>query len=230
MAARIRFPPAAAALVVAAAAMVTISPAKPATAVGVPPATAVAGVPPAPVVPPSALLPAEAVPGPPADRTVFDVATALSTADRSDGTGCADVVHGRVLHPGTGAGQGFQTAVPGGQLSELVARTPHPTDLAAWTAQARRCARVTVDDRDLSTVSTTTLGTGPAVPGAQTLSYQQVLTLPGQPAGLPGLRLRTVAIAADGVLVLLRDAGATDLDLDTLAVAAWQHAVARLGR
>ncbi|WP_410565513.1 hypothetical protein [Amycolatopsis sp. cmx-4-61] len=221
MAARIRFPPAAAALVAAAAAVVTISPAKPATAVVVP-------APPA--VPPAALLPAEAVPGPPADRTVFDVATALSTADRGDGTGCADVVHGRVLPPGAVAGQGFQAAVAGGQLSELVARTPHPPDLAAWAAQARRCARVTVDDQGPPTVSRTTIGTGPTVPGARTLSYQQVLTLPGQPAGLPGLRLRTVAIAADGVLVLLRDAGATDLDLDTLAVAAWQHAATRLGR
>ncbi len=222
MAARIRFPPARfAVLLIAAAAVATISPAKPATAVPVsgPPA-----------VPPAALLPAEAVPGQPAARDVFDVATALSTADRSAGGECADVVHGRLLRPGAASGQGFQTAVPGGQLSELVARTPQPPDLTAWAAQARRCARVTADDQDLPTVSTTTVAAGPTVPGAQTLSYQQVLTLPGQPAELPGLRLRTVAIAADGVLVLLRDAGATDLDLDTLAVAAWQHAAPRLGR
>ncbi|MGW5743891.1 hypothetical protein [Amycolatopsis sp. NPDC003861] len=217
MAARIRFPPAA--LLIAAAAVVTISPAKPATAVPAPPP---------PAVPPAALLPAETLPGRPEAREVFDVATALSTADRSDTGDCADVVHGRLLRPGAGTGQGFQTAVPGGQLSELVARTPHPPDLTAWAAQARRCARVTADDGDLPTESTTTVGTGPAVPGAQSLSYQQVLTLPGQPE--PGLRLRTVAIAADGVLVLLRDAGATGLDLDTLAVAAWQHAAPRLGR
>lgn len=219
MAARIRFPPVA--LLITAAAVVTISPAKPATAVPVP-------APPA--VPPAVLLPAEAVPAPPAARDVFDVATAVSTSDRSDDGPCADVVHGRLLRPGAVTGQGFQTAVPGGQLSELVARTPHPPDLAAWAAQARRCTRVTVDDQDLPTESTTTLGTGPAVPGAETLSYEQVLTLPGRPAGLPGLRLRTVAIAAGGVLVLLRDAGATDLDLDALAVAAWQHAAPRLGR
>ncbi|MBE8524881.1 hypothetical protein ILP97_46655 [Amycolatopsis sp. H6(2020)] len=161
---------------------------------------------------------------------MFDVATALSTEDQSADGECTDVVHGRLLRPGAGTGQGFQTAVPGGQLSELVARTPHPPDLTAWAAQARRCARVTVDDQDLPTESTTTVGTGPAVPGAQSLSYQQVLTLPGQPETRPGLRLRTVAIAADDVLVLLRDAGATDLDLDTLAVAAWQHAAPRLGR
>ncbi|WP_410642616.1 hypothetical protein [Amycolatopsis sp. lyj-346] len=226
MPARIRFPPARVALLlIAAAAVATISPAKPATAVPVPGP---------PAVPPAALLPTEAIPGPPAVRDVFDVATALSTAlstaDRRDTAGCADVVHGRLLRPGAVTGQGFQTAVPGGQLSELVARTPHPPDLTAWAAQARRCARVTVGDQAVPTVSTTTVGPAPVVPGAETLSYQQVLTLPGQPAGLPGLRLRTVAIAADGVLVLLRDAGATDLDLDTLAVAAWQHAAPRLGR
>ncbi|MFF1615464.1 hypothetical protein ACFVYA_47690 [Amycolatopsis sp. NPDC058278] len=226
MAARIRFPPPRfAVLLIAAAAMATISPAKPATAIPLsePPAGP-------PAAPPAALLPAEAIPGRPAARDVFDVATALSTSDRTDDGECADVVHGRLLRPGAGTGQGFQTAVPGGQLSELVARTPHPPSLGAWAAQARRCARVTTDDQDLPTVSTTTVVTPPTVPGAQTLSYQQVLTLPGQPAGLPGLRLRTVAIAADGVLVLLRDAGATDLDLDTLAVAAWQHAAPRLGR
>lgn len=222
MAARIRFPPVrVAALVLAAAAVATISPAKPATAVPVPGP---------PAVPPAALLPAETIPGRPAARDEFDVATALSTSDRADGAGCDDVVHGRLLRPGAVTGRGFQTAVPGGQLSELVARTANPPDLTAWAAQARRCARVTTDDEDLPTISTTTVGTGPAVPAAQTLSYQQFLSLPGQPAEVPGLRLRTVAIAAGGVLVLLRDAGATDLDLDTLAVAAWQHAAPRLGR
>ncbi|MER6799280.1 hypothetical protein ABT262_45945, partial [Amycolatopsis mediterranei] len=92
MAARIRFPPARlAVLLIAAAAVATISPAKPATAVPVsgPPA-----------VPPAALLPAETIPGPPAARDVFDVATALSTSDRSAGGECADVVHGRLLRPG----------------------------------------------------------------------------------------------------------------------------------
>ncbi|KDN17364.1 hypothetical protein [Amycolatopsis rifamycinica] len=222
MAARIRFPPARVALVlVAVAAVATISPAKPATAVPVPGP---------PAVPPAALLPAEAIPGPPAPREVFDVATALSTQDRRDDTGCSAVVHGRLLGPGAVAGQGFQTAVPGGQVSELVARTPHLPDLAEWAAQARRCARVTLDDGDVPTVSTTTVGTAPAVPGARSVSYQQILTLPGQPAELPGLRLRTVAIAAGGALVLLRDAGTTGLDLDALAVAAWQHAAPRLGR
>ncbi|MGW4056662.1 hypothetical protein ACWEGE_00210 [Amycolatopsis sp. NPDC004747] len=219
MAARIRFPPAA--LLIAAAALVTISPAKPAAAV---PAAA------PPAVPPSALLPAEAIPGRPAAREVFDVATALSTQDRSAAEECTDVVHGRLLRPGAATGQGFQAAVPGGQLSELVARTPQPPDLTAWAAQARGCARVTTDDQDLPAESIITVGTGPAVPGAQSLSYQQVLTLPGRPETRPGLRLRTVAIAAGGVLVLLRDAGATDLDLDALAVAAWQHAAPRLGR
>ncbi|MDQ7804458.1 hypothetical protein Q5425_11990 [Amycolatopsis sp. A133] len=225
MAARIRFPPSrVAVLLIAVAAAATISPAKPATGAAVAPVSA------PPAVPPAALLPAESIPGRPAARDVFDVATALSTSDSKDDEGCTDVVHGRLLRPGAVTGQGFQTAVPGGQLSELVARTPHPPDLTAWAGQARRCARVTVDDQGLPTVSTTTVETAPAVPGAQTLSYRQVLTLPGQPAGLPGLRLRTVAIAAGGVLVLLRDAGATDLDLDTLAVAAWQHAAPRLGR
>jgi hypothetical protein len=225
MAARIRFPPAGAvALLIAAAAVATISPAAPATG------AAAAPVDGPPAVPPAALLPAEAIPGPPAARDVFDVASTLSTGERQDDAGCDDVVRGRLLRPGAVTGQGFQTAVPGGQLSELVARTPHPPGLTAWADRARRCARVTVDDPDLPTVSTTTLGTAPAVPGAETLSYQQVLTLPGQQAGLPGLRLRTVAIAAGGVLVLLRDAGATDLDLDALAVAAWQHAAPRLGR
>lgn len=47
---------------------------------------------------------------------------------------------------------------------------------------------------------------------------------------LPGLRLRTVAIAADDVLVVLRDAGTTGLDLDALAVDAWRHAAGPLGR
>ncbi|MEV6824683.1 hypothetical protein [Amycolatopsis sp. NPDC051102] len=227
MPARIRFSPArAAVLLVAAAAVAAISAAEPATGA----APAPAPVPGPPAVPPAALLPAEAIPGHPAARDVFDVATALSTADRSDGTGCDDVVHGRLLNPGAATGQGFQTAVPGGQLSELVARTPHPPDLTAWTAQARRCGQVTLDDQGLPAVSTTTVTAAPAVPGAQTLSYQQVLTLPGQPAEVPGLRLRTVAVAAGDVLVLLRDAGTTGLDLDTLAVTAWQHAAPRLGR
>jgi hypothetical protein len=220
MAPRIRFPPVrlAATLIVAAAA-VTISGTAAEPPVSRPPA-----------VPPAALLPAGAIPGRPAGRDVFDVTTALSTSDRSAAGGCTDIVHGRLLGPETRAGQGFQTEVPGGQLSEVVARTPHPTDLAAWTTQVRRCAQVTVDDEDLPTVSALTLATPPAVPGAQTLSYQQVLTLPGQPAEVPGLRLRTVAVAAGDVLVLLRDAGTTGLDLDTLAVAAWQHAAPRLGR
>lgn len=226
MAARIRFPPAA--LLIAAAALVTISPAKPAAAVPAAAAAVPAAAPPA--VPPSALLPAEAIPGRPAAREVFDVATALSTQDRSAAGECTDVVHGRLLRPGAATGQGFQAAVPGGQLSELVARTPQPPDLTAWAARARGCARVTTDDQDLPAESIITVGTGPAVPGAQSLSYQQVLTLPGRPETRPGLRLRTVAIAAGGVLVLLRDAGATDLDLDALAVAAWQHAAPRLGR
>jgi hypothetical protein len=223
MPARNRFSPVRiAAVLIAAAAVTTISPAKPATGAAPPPAPA----PGPPAVPPAALLPPEAIPGRPAARDVFDAATAPSTPDRSDG--CADVVHGRLLRSGTGAG--FQTAVPGGQLSELVARTPRPLDLAAWTAQARRCGQVTADDQDLPTVSTTTVTAAPVVPGAQTLSYQQVLTLPGQPADVPGLRLRTVAVTAGDVLVLLRDAGTTGLDLDTLAVAAWQHAAPRLGR
>ncbi|WP_103354210.1 hypothetical protein [Amycolatopsis sp. CA-128772] len=227
MPARIRFSPArAAVLLIAAAAVTTISPAgRAAPAIR---AAATTPVPGPPAVPPAALLPPEAIPGRPATRAVFDIATALSTSDRMDGTACADVVHGRLLRAGTG--QGFQTTVAGGQVSELVARTPHPPDLAAWTAQARRCGQVTVDDQDLPAVSTTTVTAPPAVPGAQTLSYQQVLTLPGQPAAVPGLRLRTVAIAAGDVLVLLRDAGPTGLDLDTLAVAAWQHAAPRLGR
>ena len=186
---------------------------------------------PPPAVPPAALLPAEAIPGHPAAREVFDVATALSRVERSDGgAGCADVVHGRLLGPGTASGQGFQSAVPGGQVSELVARTRQPAALSAWADQARRCTRVTDDEADVPTVSTLAVTTGPAVPGAETLSYEQTLTLPGQPASLPGLTLRTVAIAADDVLVVLRDAGTTGLDLDTLAVSAWQHEAPRLGR
>jgi hypothetical protein len=227
MATRIRrtshFPPVrAAALLVTTAAAVTISGSagKPETA---PPVSR------PPAVSPSALLPPEAVPGAP--RDAFDLATALSTSDRADaGDGCADVVHGRLLGPGDTTGQGFQSAVPGGQVSELVARTARPAGLTTWADQARRCARVTADDPQGTAVSTLTVRPGPAVPGAETLSYQQVLTLPGQPAESPGLRLRTVAIAAGDVLVVLRDAGATDLDLDTLAVAAWQHAGPRLGR
>ncbi|WP_328455951.1 hypothetical protein [Amycolatopsis sp. NBC_00438] len=227
MAARIRrpsrFPPVrAAALLVIAAAAGTIS-----GSAGKPETTPPVSRPPA--VPQGVLLPPEVVPA--AARDTFDVATALSTSDRADdGGGCADVVHGRLLRPGDAVGQGFQSAVAGGQVAELVARTTLPADLATWAGQARRCARVTVDDPQGTAVSTLTVRPGPAVPGAETLSYQQVLTLPGQPAELPGLRLRTVAIAAGDVLVLLRDAGATDLDLDTLAVTAWQHAAPRLGR
>ncbi|MFJ9786549.1 hypothetical protein ACIRSS_43760 [Amycolatopsis sp. NPDC101161] len=204
MAAKIRFLPV---LLIAAAAATTIS-----GSTAKPP----------PAVPPAALLPAEAIPGTPA-RAEFDVPEAPSTTDKDDG--CTAVVRGRLLPGGRVTARGFQTTVPGGQLSELLARTR--TDLTAWTAQARRCARVTVDDGDLPTVSTLTLGTPPAVPGAETVSYEQVLSLPGQTTGL---RLRTVAIAADDVLLVLRDAGATGLDLDTLAVAAWQHAGPRLGR
>ncbi|WP_410674298.1 hypothetical protein [Amycolatopsis sp. cmx-4-68] len=226
MAARMRFPPVRiAAFLVVAAAAATIS--GPGEAAG-----RATPVPPSPAVPPAALLPAAAIPGGPAARDEFDVATESSSSDRSDATGCTAVVHGRLLGPDPATGRGFQSAVPGGQFSELLARTPHPPGLAAWTARARHCARVTVDDQDVPTVSTLTLTPAPDVPGAttETLSYQQVLTLPGQPAGLPGLRLRTVAIAADDVLLVLRDAGPTDLDLDTLAVTAWQHAVPRLGR
>ncbi len=223
MAARNRFPPFrfAAFVVVAAAISGSGGPTAAATAAPPPP-------PPAPV-PPAALLPTEAIPGPPAPRDTFDVATAVSTLDAKDDGGCTGAVHGRLLR-GTATGQGFQTAVPGGQFSELVARTPQPPDLVAWTAKLRECTSVTVTDQDLPTVSTLTTGTAPAIPGAETLSYQQVLTLPGQPAELPGLRLRTVAVAAGDVLLVLRDAGATDLDLDALAVTAWQHAAPRLGR
>lgn len=218
-----RFPPVrVATLLIAAAAAGTIS-----GSAGKPETTPPVFLPPA--VPVSVLLPPDAVPLAP--RDTFDVATALSTSDRTaGGAGCADVVHGRLLRPGDAAGPGFQSAVTGGQVSELVARTAHPINLPAWAAEARRCGRVTVDDPQGTAVSTLTVRPGPAVPGAETLSYHQLLTLPGQPAELPGLRLRTVAIAAGDVLVVLRDAGATDLDLDTLAVTAWQHAAPRLGR
>ncbi|MBB5850600.1 hypothetical protein ACFQ05_32970 [Amycolatopsis umgeniensis] len=219
MTARIR------ALAVSAAALATIS--------GVPgESIQAAAAPPSPVVPPAALLPPETVPHASA-RDGFDLASALSTPDREESRvdvgGCEDVVHGRLI--GTGAaGQGFQSAVPGGQVSELVARTTNPPDLTAWAAQAARCSQVTVDDAAGTAVSTVTVQPPPTVPGAKTLSYQQLLTLPGQPPELPGLRLRTVAIAADDVLVVLRDAGTTGLDLDTLAVAAWRHAAGPLGR
>ncbi len=225
MTARIR------ALVVTAAALATISgvPGESIQAAAAPPSPVVS---PSPAVPPAALLPPETVPHASA-RDGFDLATALSTPDREESRidvgGCEDVVHGRLI--GTGAtGQGFQSAVPGGQVSELVARTTNPPDLTAWAAQAARCSQVTVDDAAGTAVSTVTVQPVPAVTGAKTLSYQQLLTLPGQPPELPGLRLRTVAIAADDVLVVLRDAGTTGLDLDALAVAAWQHAAGPLGR
>ncbi|WP_181776582.1 hypothetical protein [Amycolatopsis pittospori] len=193
-----------------------------------------APVPPPPGVPPAALLPGEAVPHASA-RDTFDLAAALSTSDKAskrsrvDVGGCEDVVHGRLVGENAG-GQGFQTTVPGGQVSELVARTTNPPDLTAWAAQAARCSQVTVDDAAGTAVSTVTVQPAPAVTGAKSLSYRQLLTLPGQPPELPGLRLRTVAIAADDVLVVLRDAGTTGLDLDALAVAAWQHAAGPLGR
>ncbi|RSM75661.1 hypothetical protein DL991_26570 [Amycolatopsis sp. WAC 01375] len=219
MAARIR------AFVVSAAAVATIS--------GAPgESIPAAAAPPALAVPPAALLPPETVPHASA-RDGFDLTSTLSTSDRAqsrvDVGGCEDVVHGRLV--GTDAtGQGFQSVVPGGQVSELVARTTNPPDLTAWAAQAGRCSKVTVDDAAGTAVSTVTVHPAPTVPGAKTLSYQQLLTLPGQPPELPGLRLRTVAIAADDVLVVLRDAGTTGLDLDALAVAAWRHAAGPLGR
>ncbi|MFE5505112.1 hypothetical protein ACFQ73_21300 [Amycolatopsis japonica] len=219
MAARIR------ALVVSAAAVATIS-GTPGESIQAAPA------PPPPVVPEAALLPPETVPHASA-RDGFDVASALSTSDRRESRvdvgGCEDVVHGRLVGDGT-AGQGFQSAVPGGQVSELVARMTNPPDLAAWAAQAGRCSKVTVDDAAGTAVSTVTVHPAPVVPGAKSLSYEQLLTLPGQPPELPGLRLRTVAIAADDVLVVLRDAGTTGLDLDALAVDAWRHAAGPLGR
>ncbi len=220
MTARIR------ALVLSSAALLTIS--------GVPgESIQAAPAPPSPTVPPAALLPPETVQDTSA-REGFDVASALSTSDRGrsgrvDVGGCEDVVHGRLVGDGA-TGQGFQSAVPGGQVSELVARTTNPPDLAAWAAQAGRCSKVTVDDAAGTAVSTVTVHPAPAVQGAKTLSYQQLLTLPGQPPELPGLRLRTVAIAADDVLVVLRDAGTTGLDLDALAVTAWRHAAGPLGR
>ncbi|MDT8915447.1 hypothetical protein [Amycolatopsis sp. PS_44_ISF1] len=119
--------------------------------------------------------------------------------------------------------------MPGGEVSELVARTARPAGLTAWAERARDCADVTVDDPGGTASSTLTVAPGPVVPGAETLSYRQVLTLPGQPPEVAGLRLRTVAIAADDVLVVLRDAGDTGLDLTALAVAAWSHAGPRLG-
>ncbi|MEV7549753.1 hypothetical protein AB0N89_09040 [Amycolatopsis sp. NPDC089917] len=219
MTARIR------ALVVSAAALATIS--------GVPgESIQAAAAPTSPGVPPAALLPPETVPHASA-RDGFDVASALSTPDREESRidvgGCEDVVHGRLVG-GDATGQGFQSSVPGGQVSELVARMTNPPDLAAWAAQAGRCSKVTVDDAAGTASSTVTVHPAPVVPGAKTLSYQQLLTLRGQPPELPELRLRTVVIAADDVLVLLRDAGTTGLDLDALAVAAWQHAAGPLGR
>ncbi|MFI5565056.1 hypothetical protein ACIA2T_37670 [Amycolatopsis japonica] len=219
MAARIR------ALVVSAAAVATIS-GTPGESIQAAPA------PPSPTVPEAALLPPETVPHASA-RDGFDLASALSIPDRGqsrvDVGGCEDVVHGRLVGDGA-AGQGFQSAVPGGQVSELVARMTNPPDLAAWAAQAGRCSKVTVDDAAGTAVSTVTVHPAPLLPGAKTLSYEQLLTLPGQPPELPGLRLRTVAIAADDVLVVLRDAGTTGLDLDALAVDAWRHAAGPLGR
>ncbi|MER7864340.1 hypothetical protein ABTX61_34900 [Amycolatopsis japonica] len=219
MAARIR------ALVVSAAAVATIS-GTPGESIQAAPA------PPPPVVPEAALLPPETVPHASA-RDGFDVASALSTPDRRESRvdvgGCEDVVHGRLVGDGA-AGRGFQSPVPGGQVSELVARMTNPPALAAWAAQAGRCSKVTVDDAAGTAVSTVTVHPAPLVPGAKTLSYEQLLTLPGQPPELPGLRLRTVAIAADDVLVVLRDAGTTGLDLDALAVNAWRHAAGPLGR
>ncbi|MGW4831825.1 hypothetical protein ACWEOG_29840 [Amycolatopsis japonica] len=219
MAARIR------ALVVSAAAVATIS-GTPGESIQAAPA------PPPPVVPEAALLPPETVPHASA-RDGFDVASALSTPDRRESRvdvgGCEDIVHGRLVGDGA-AGQGFQSPVPGGQVSELVARMTNPPDLAAWAAQAGRCSKVTVDDAAGTAVSTVTVHPAPVVPGAKSLSYEQLLTLPGQPPELPGLRLRTVAIAADDVLVVLRDAGTTGLDLDALAVDAWRHAAGPLGR
>ncbi|EMD25378.1 hypothetical protein [Amycolatopsis azurea] len=222
MTARIR------ALVISIAALATIS--------GVPgESIQAAAAPPAPAVPPAALLPPETVPHASA-RDGFDLTSALSARSgrdraesRVDVGGCEDVVHGRLVGDDA-AGQGFQSAVPGGQVSELVARLTNPPDLAAWAAQAGRCSKVTVDDAAGTALSTVTVHPTPVVPGAKTLSYQQLLTLPGQPPELPGLRLRTVAIAADDVLVVLRDAGTTGLDLDALAVAAWHHAAGPLGR
>ncbi|MFC3452765.1 hypothetical protein [Amycolatopsis speibonae] len=219
MTARIR------ALVVSAAAVATIS--------GMPgESIQAAAAPPSPTVPTAALLPEETVPHASA-RDGFDLTSALSTSDRKESRvdvgGCGDVVHGRLVGDNA-AGQGFQSAVPGGQVSELVARMTNPPDLAAWAAQAGRCSKVTVDDAAGTALSTVTVHPAPVVPGAKTLSYEQLLTLPGQPPELPGLRLRTVAIAADDVLVVLRDAGTTGLDLDALAVAAWQHAAGPLGR
>ncbi|UMO99324.1 hypothetical protein [Amycolatopsis sp. EV170708-02-1] len=170
MAARIR------ALVVSAAAVATIS-GTPGESIQAAPA------PPSPVVPEAALLPPETVPHASA-RDGFDVASALSTPGRGqsrvDIGGCEDVVHGRLVGDGA-AGQGFQSAVPGGQVSELVARLTNPPDLPAWAAQAGRCSKVTVDDAAGTAVSTVTVHPGPAVPGAKTLSYEQLLTLPGQP-------------------------------------------------
>lgn len=216
MAARIR------ALVVSAAAVATISGTS---------GESIQAAPASPV-PPAALLPPETVPAA-STRDGFDVASALSIPDRRESRvdvgGCEDVVHGRLAGNGA-AGQGFQSAVPGGQVSELVARMTNPPDLAAWAAQAGRCSKVTVDDAAGTAVSTVTVHPAPVVPGAKTLSYEQLLTLPGQPPELPGLRLRTVAIAADDVLVVLRDAGTTGLDLDALAVDAWRHAAGPLGR
>jgi len=191
-----------------------------------------AAAPPPPAVPSAALLPPETVPHASA-RDGFDLTSARSGQDRAESRvdvgGCEDVVHGRLVGDDA-ARQGFQSAVPGGQVSELVARLTNPPDLAAWAAQAGRCSKVTVDDAAGTALSTVTVHPAPVVPGAKTLSYQQLLTLPGQPPELPGLRLRTVAIAADDVLVVLRDAGTTGLDLDALAVAAWQHAAGPLGR
>ncbi|WP_410659331.1 hypothetical protein [Amycolatopsis sp. lyj-112] len=208
----------------------TISGATAETVLAAPPATSPSASPaPSPAVPPSALLPPEALPA--AARDGFDLRAAMSASDRKDdGTGeCGDVVHGRLV-TAEASGQGFQSTVPGGQVSELVARTTNPPDLTAWAARAARCAEVTVDDPAGTAMSTITVRPGPSVPGTKTLSYEQLLTLPGQPPELPGLRLRTVAIAADDVLVVLRDAGSTGVDLDTLAVTAWRHAANRLGR
>ncbi|KZB79733.1 hypothetical protein [Amycolatopsis regifaucium] len=222
------------ALVASAAAVATISGASGESIQAA--ATPTAPPPPAaPAVPPAALLPPETVPNASA-RDGFDLGRVLSTSDigsrvesRIDVDGCEDVVHGKLVGANA-TGQGFQSAVPGGQVSELVARTTNPPDLTAWAGQAARCSKVTVDDAAGTAVSTVTVHPAPAVPNAKTLSYEQFLTLPGQPPELPGLRLRTVAIAADDVLVVLRDVGTTGLDLDALAVTAWQHAAGPLGR
>jgi hypothetical protein len=177
----------------------------------------------------AALLPAPELPELSGRRTESDLQTAFGKAasatagSTTEPPSCANVVQGSNnlgTDPSTVHGWGFQLVGANGYLAEAVGQSSTSIDLATPADALRRCAHATVSQHGIVATSTIELLPDVAVPAPAVLAYEQSIALPGQ---LPMLRVRTVVMARDDVVVLLASSG-PGLDATALATKAWQHA------